>query len=139
MMLVPRRNYDLFDDIFDDPFFRGNENKLMKTDIKENEDSFELIIDLPGFDKNNIKMTINDGYLTINAKNVNNHDEKDKHGKYVRRERYFGECSRSFYVGKNVTEEEVKASYKDGVLKVELPKDDPNKKVPEKKYIQIEG
>lgn len=139
MMLVPRkRDFDLFDDMFDDPFFTRNDNKMMKTDIKENDDNFELEVDLPGFNKDNIKMTIDDGYLTINAKQETNNDEKDNHGKYVRRERYYGECSRSFYVGEDVKEEDIKAKYTDGTLKVEIPKVEPKKELEEKKYIEIE-
>ena len=88
--------------------------------------------------KDNIKMTIDDGYLTINAKQETNNDEKDKHGKYVRRERYYGECSRSFYVGEDVKEEDIKAKYTDGTLKVEIPKVEPKKELEEKKYIEIE-
>ena len=127
MMLVPRkRDFDLFDDMFDDPFFTRNDN------------NFELEVDLPGFNKDNIKMTIDDGYLTINAKQETNNDEKDNHGKYVRRERYYGECSRSFYVGEDVKEEDIKAKYTDGTLKVEIPKVEPKKELEEKKYIEIE-
>lgn len=140
MMLMPRRrDFDLFGDMFDDPFFVSNDNKMMKTDIKENDDNFELEIDLPGFKKDNIKMSIDDGYLTINAKQEDNKDEKDKHGKYVRRERYFGECSRSFYVGDDIKEEDIKAKYKNGTLRVEIPKKEEKKNLPNKKYIQIEG
>lgn len=140
MMLMPRRrDFDLFGDMFDDPFFASNDNKMMKTDIKENDNNFELEIDLPGFKKDNIKMNIDDGYLTINAKQEDNKDEKDKHGKYVRRERYFGECSRSFYVGDDIKEEDIKAKYKNGTLRVEIPKKEEKKNLPNKKYIQIEG
>lgn len=140
MMLMPRRrDFDLFEDMFDDPFFASNDNKMMKTDIKENDNNFELEIDLPGFKKDNIKMSIDDGYLTINAKQEDNKDEKDKHGKYVRRERYFGECSRSFYIGDDIKEEDIKAKYKNGTLRVEIPKKEEKKNLPNKKYIQIEG
>ena len=141
MMLMPRRrDFDLFGDMFDDPFFASsNDNKMMKTDIKENDNNFELEIDLPGFKKDNIKMSIDDGYLTINAKQEDNKDEKDKHGKYVRRERYFGECSRSFYIGDDIKEEDIKAKYKNGTLRVEIPKKEEKKNLPNKKYIQIEG
>ena len=117
----------------------SNDNKMMKTDIKENDNNFELEIDLPGFKKDNIKMSIDDGYLTINAKQEDNKDEKDKHGKYVRRERYFGECSRSFYIGDDIKEEDIKAKYKNGTLRVEIPKKEEKKNLPNKKYIQIEG
>ena len=140
MMLMPRRrDFDLFGDMFDDPFFASNDNKMMKTDIKENDNNFELEIDLPGFKKDDIKMSIDDGYLTINAKQEDNKDEKDKHGKYVRRERYFGECSRSFYVGDDIKEEDIKAKYKNGTLRVEIPKKEEKEKLPDKKYIEIEG
>ena len=140
MMLMPRRrDFDLFGDMFDDPFFTNNDSKMMKTDIKENDNNFELEIDLPGFKKDDIKMSIDDGYLTINAKQEDNKDEKDKHGKYVRRERYFGECSRSFYIGDDIKEEDIKAKYKNGTLRVEIPKKEEKKNLPNKKYIQIEG
>jgi len=140
MMLVPRkRDFDLFGDMFDDPFFNNNDSRMMKTDIKESDDCFEIEVDLPGFNKEDIKMSIDDGYLTINAKETKNNDEKDKHGKYVRRERYYGECSRSFYVGENIKEEDIKAKYKNGTLKIEIPKVEPKKEIPDKKYIEIEG
>ena len=134
MMLVPRNNFDLFDDMFGDPFFTKHENKIMKTDIKERKHSY--VIDLPGFDKKDIKIDVTDGYLTINAK-VSSEDKEDKHEKYVRRERYFGECSRSFYVGENVESENIKASFKNGILSLEIPKVEEQEKLPEKKYIEI--
>ena len=139
MMMIPRRNhFDLFDEMFRDPFFEGTESKVMKTDIKEKKDKYLIDIDLPGYEKEDIKMEISDGYLTVHAsvnKEVN--DEKDK-GKYVRKERYVGECSRSFYVGDNVTEDEIKAKFKNGTLTIEVPKKDDKKELPEKKYIPIE-
>ena len=139
MMMIPRRNhFDLFDEMFRDPFFEGTESKVMKTDIKEKKDKYLIDIDLPGYEKEDIKMEISDGYLTVHAsvnKEVN--DEKDK-GKYVRKERYVGECSRSFYVGDEVTENEIKAKFKNGTLTIEVPKKDDKKELPEKKYIPIE-
>lgn len=139
MMLMPRkRDFDLFEDMFDDPFFTSNDSTMMKTDIKEKDNNFELVVDLPGFKKDDIKMSIDDGYLTINAKQEENNDKKDKDGKYVRRERYFGECSRSFYVGDDISEDDIKAKYKNGTLKIEIPKME-EKKLEDKKYIQIEG
>ncbi len=136
MMLIPRDNFDLFDDIFTDPFFKRNDNKLMRTDIKEHDDNYIISVDLPGYDKENIKVDITDGYLTVSAKtdSENNEDEK---GKYVRRERYFGECSRSFYVGDDISVEDVDASFKNGTLIMEIPKMDSKKELPEKKYIEI--
>lgn len=137
MMLVPRRNFDLLDDIFSDPFFNINDSKIMRTDIKEHDDCFELLIDLPGYNREDIKMNIEDGYLIINAKTSNDIDEKDKKGKFVRKERYYGECSRSFYIGNDVNEEDIKASFKNGTLKIEIPKKEERKQIDEKKYIEI--
>lgn len=137
MMLVPRNNFDLFDDIFGDPFFRKNENKIMKTDIIERDNSYVIDIDLPGFSKEDIKIDVTDGYLTINAKMSSSNKENDKKEKYVRRERYFGECSRSFYVGEDIASDDIKASFKNGILSLEIPKVDEQKKLPEKKYIEI--
>ena len=139
MMMIPRRNhFDLFDEMFRDPFFEGTESKVMKTDIKEKKDKYLIDIDLPGYEKENIKMEISDGYLTVHASvNKEVDDEKEK-GKYVRKERYVGECSRSFYVGENVKEEEIKAKFKNGTLTIEVPKKDEKKELPEKKYIPIE-
>lgn len=137
MMMIPRRNhFDLFDEMFRDPFFEGTESKVMKTDIKEKKDKYLIDIDLPGYEKENIKMEISDGYLTIHA-SVNKEMDDEK-GKYVRKERYVGECSRSFYVGENVKEEEIKAKFKNGTLTIEVPKKDDKKELPEKKYIPIE-
>lgn len=136
MMLVPRKDFDIFDDLFNDPFFNTHENKVMKTDIKEKKDKYELLIDLPGFNKEDIKMHIEDGYLVINAK-TSNKEEKEEKGKYVRKERYYGECSRSFYVGDEITEEDVKANFKNGTLNIEIPKKEETKKLQDKKYIEI--
>ena len=137
MMLVPRRNFDLFDDIFDDSFFMPkNDNKMMRTDIEEKDNNYELAIDLPGMKKDNVKISLEDGYLTIHAKQESKNDEKDKHGKSIRRERYYGEASRSFYVGDEVKEEDIKAKFEDGTLKIEVPKKE-NKQIKNKKYIEI--
>lgn len=146
MFMIPRKNnsLDLWDDIFDDPFFTSNrafgrreENRIMKTDIKELKDKFEITIDLPGYDKENLEMSIEDGYLTIHAK-TSKESTKDEEGKFVRKERFFGECSRSFYVGEEVTEEDIKASFKNGTLTIDVPKKEEKKALPEKKYINIE-
>ena len=137
MMMIPRRNdFDLFDEMFSDPFFTGSENKVMKTDIKEKKDKYVIDMDLPGYEKNDIKIDIQDGYLTVHA-NVNKAETEKDEGKYVRKERYVGECSRSFYVGDNVKEEDIKASFKNGTLKLTLPKERQEKQ-DEKKYIDIE-
>ena len=142
MMLMPRKNYDLFDDFFDDPFFRGelrpekHAMPMMKTDIRENEKEYIIDVDLPGFDKNNIKVDVEDGYLNINASMDESNDKEEK-GKFIRRERYSGECSRSFYVGEDVESEDIKATFKNGILTLEVPKVEEKKKLPEKKYIEI--
>ena len=138
MMMIPRRHdFDLFDDMFRDPFFNESESKLMKTDIKEKKDKYVVDIDLPGYDKEGIKIEIQDGYLTVHAKVDKEDNEKEK-GKYVRKERYMGECSRSFYIGDNIKEEDIKAKFHNGTLTLEIPKKDDPKQLPEKKYIPIE-
>ena len=139
MMMIPRRNhFDLFDEMFRDPFFEGMESKVMKTDIKEKKDKYLIDIDLPGYEKEDIKIEIADGYLTVHASvNKELNDDKEK-GKYVRKERYVGECSRSFYVGENVKEEDIKAKFKNGTLTLEIPKKEDRKEMPDKKYIPIE-
>ena len=111
---------------------------VMKTDVKETETGYEVDIDLPGFKKDEINAKLEDGYLTISAAKGLDKDEKDKKGKYIRRERYAGSMSRSFYVGEGVTEEDIKAKYEDGILRLVVPKKDA-KAVENKKYIAIEG
>lgn len=139
MMMIPRRRneFDLLDEMFRDPFFTGGETKLMKTDIKEKKDKYLVDIDLPGYEKEDIKVEIEDGYLTIHA-TTDSHKEEKEEGKFVRKERYLGECSRSFYIGEDVKEEEIKASFKNGTLELEIPKKEEQKTLPEKKYIQID-
>lgn len=138
MMMIPRRHdFDLWDDMFRDPFFTEGESKLMKTDIKEKKDKYLIDIDLPGYDKEGIKIEIQDGYLTVHAK-VNKEEDDNEKGKFVRKERYTGECSRSFYVGDSVKEEDIKAKFKNGTLTIEVPKKEEHKELEEKKYIPIE-
>ena len=136
-MMVPRRNsngLDIFDDVFADPFFSEKENKIMRTDLKEKDGKYFLEIDIPGFDKDDIKIELQEGYLTITAEKDD--EKEDKHAKYLKRERFSGMCSRSYYVGDNVKEEDIKANFKNGILTIEFPKE-PEKKVEEKKYIPI--
>ena len=135
MMMIPKSNFDLFDDIFGDQFFKRNETKLMKTDIKEADDKYIIDVDLPGYNKEDIKIDVTDGYLTINAKTSS--DNKEEKSKYVRRERYFGECSRSFYVGEDIQSEDINASFRNGILSLEIPKKEEQEKLPEKKYVEI--
>ena len=127
MMMIPkRRDFDLLDDMFGGVFFNEGESKLMKTDIKEKKDEYVIDIDLPGYEKEGIKLNIQDGYLTVHA-TVNKEEKDEEKGKFVRKERYSGECSRSFYVGENVTENEIKAKFKNGTLTIEIPKKEEKK------------
>ena len=141
---------NLFDDLmnFDFPTFPdfGDVDKklygkhaghLMKTDVKEHEDQYEVDIDLPGFKKDEIKLDLENGYLTVSAAKGLDKDEKDKKGKLIRQERYAGSMQRSFFVGEEVTTEDIKAKYENGVLKLNVPKKEA-KKLPEKKTILIE-
>ena len=153
MLLPSIFGENLFDDFFDDvPFFDNRaenqiEKKLygrhahnvMKTDIKETDDNYELIVDLPGFKKDEIKVSLEDGYLTIEAaKGLDEDEQEKKTGKYIRKERYAGTMSRSFYVGEAVNEEDVHAKYEDGILKISVPKKEPEK-IEKNGYISIEG
>lgn len=129
------------DNVFDDNFFMDfkNEKAIGKTDIKELKDNYLLEVELPGFTKEDIKAEVNNGYLIITAEHNNNKEEKDEEGRYIRKERYSGQCMRSFYVGSELKEEDIKAKFENGILKLEVPKKEPEKKVEQKKYIQIEG
>ena len=138
---------NLFDEFFDD-FVRPTRRvvryntpstTIMKTDVKETEGSYELDIDLPGYKKEDVKAELKDGYLTISAATNTSNDQKDENGKYIRRERYYGNCSRSFYLGENITQEDIKARFEDGILKIVVPKKETKPAVEEKKYISIEG
>lgn len=139
MMIPARRNgngLDIFDEIFADPFFGEKENKIMKTDLKEKDGKYMLEIDVPGYDKEDIKIELNEGYLTVSAEKNEEKEDKDKHAKYLKRERFTGMCSRNYYVGEGLKEEDIKASFKNGILSIEFPKE-VEKKVEEKKYIPI--
>ena len=116
-----------------------SDTSLMNTDVKENEKDYELTMSMPGVQKDNVKAELNDGYLTISASTDTNNDEKDKDGHYIRRERYSGSCQRSFYVGKDVTEDDIKASFEDGTLKMTIPKKEAKPAVESKKKIALEG
>ena len=136
MMLVQRKNsFDLFDNFFDDGFFPPKEKNLMKTDIKELKDKYLIDMDLPGFEKENINLSLKNGYLDIKAKSEQSNNE-DKEN-YIRRERFFGECSRSFYVGDDITEEDINAEFKNGILKITIPKKEETEETNEVKKIEI--
>ena len=120
------------------PLYGKNANKIMKTDIREHDGGYELDVDLPGFKKDEINVELENGYLTISATKGLDKDEQDKKGKYIRRERYAGAMQRSFYVGDEVTQEDIKARFEDGILRVSIPKKDAQA-VETKKTIAIEG
>ena len=145
---------NLFDDFMSDfPFFDDrdlrkterklyghNAKRLMKTDIKETEGGYELEMDLPGFTKDEIKVSLENGYMTISAAKGLDKDEQDKKsGRYIRKERYAGSCERSFYVGEDITEEDIKGEFKHGILKLFVPKKEAKPAVEQKKYVSIEG
>ena len=147
MMLPKLFGENLFDDDwmdfpFDRDFWGRTNNKttknLMKTDIREHDAGYELDIDLPGFKKDEIKVELENGYLTISATKGADNDEQDKKGKYIRRERYAGTMQRSFYVGDDVTQEDIKAKFENGILRLSIPKKDA-RTVETKKTIAIEG
>ena len=145
MKLVPRNNNlgfslfdNMFDDMFRDPFFTNSNNtKLMKTDIQEKDNNYILDMDLPGYEKEDIKAQLKDGYLTITAQKNTSNDDRDEEGNYIRRERYCGKCSRSFYVGDSIKEEDIKANFNNGILELTFPKE-AEQKAEEMKYITID-
>ena len=139
---------NLFDDFFNDPFammmpqgrdplYGKHAKNLMKTDVRETEGSYELDIDLPGFRKDEVKLELKDGYLTISAEKGLDKDEEDKKGRVLRQERYAGSCARSFYVGEGVRPEDVKGKFESGILQISLPKAE-QKKLPAQTMIAIE-
>ena len=135
---------DFFDDFFDTPEIRyttynSGRTDLMRTDIRETDGGYEVTMNLPGVRKEDVKAELKDGYLTIQATQNSAKEDKDAEGRYIRRERYTGSCSRSFYVGETVTQEDIKAKFEDGTLKLSIPKKDQKPAVEEKKYISIEG
>ena len=137
---------DSFDKDFERDFWGGKNplygrhaKNLMKTDVKETDNTYEVDIDLPGFKKDEVTASLNNGYLTISAAKGLDKDKKDENGKYIRRERYAGSMSRSFYVGEDITESDVHAKFEDGILKLTLPKKESAKAVEEKGRIAIEG
>lgn len=142
MMMIPRKNsFDVLDNLFDDMLFENSRkgrlySEIMKTDLKEDENEYTLEIDIPGYKKEDIKIELDNGYVTVTAKTEKATDESDKKANYIHKERYFGECSRSYYVGDNITEEDIKASFKNGTLCITVPKKEV-KKLEDKKYIDI--
>ncbi len=135
--LLTNRDYwtdSLFDDFFGDSMFKTNNKHLMRTDIKEDEDKYDLDIEMPGLTKDNIKISLENSYLTIEG-TIEKKEEKEEKRCYIHNERYYGSMSRSYYVGDNVKEEDISARFENGILHIEIPK--LQKKDEEKKYIQI--
>lgn len=148
-MLTPALfNDSLFDDLFsfdlphfgdiDRKLYGKNAPRIMKTDVREHDDSFEAEIDLPGFSKDQIALELKDGYLTVTAQKGHGTEKKDKEGKIIRQERYSGSMQRSFYVGEELTEEDIKAKFDNGVLSVTVPKKEPKAQIPERRRIAIQ-
>ena len=130
---------DLLDDFMGRPFGGHSTNNLMNTDVKETDTGYEVTMNLPGFKKEDVKGELKDGYLTIHATTNSSNDEKDSEGRYIRRERFSGSCSRSFYVGKDVTQDEIKAKFENGTLIFTVPKKEAKPAVEDNNYILIEG
>ena len=141
---------NLFDDFFTPFYYDDKDEKkaekklyghraqnLLRTDIKETKEGYELVIDVPGFKKDEVKVALKDGYLTVSASKGLDRDKKDDKGRYIRRERYCGECSRSFYIGDGITEKDVSAKFEDGILKLSIPKRE-TKALPKPNQIAIE-
>ena len=139
MMMVPYMfNDDLMDDLFNDNWERDFDRAMhsmqprhmfgkrsanvMKTDVRETKDGYDVFVDLPGFKKEDVKLDLQNGYLTVSAHRNSSHEDKDDNGRWLRRERYMGSCSRSFYVGEDVKESDIHASYRNGTLCIQVPK-----------------
>lgn len=145
-------NDTMFSDLFDDPFFEGWRNMdraaacdpnmsagMMSTDVRETDKGYMVDIDMPGFKKDDISLDLQNGYLTVSAHRNSSHEDKDDNGRWLRRERHAGSCSRSFYVGEDVKDSDIHASYKDGTLCLETPKPEAQQQVETKHQIAIEG
>lgn len=149
MMVPMRRNRNLLSELMSDPFdafldaatspMQKMSPTLMRTDIKDHDGGYELTIDLPGFKKDDVQAELKEGYLTIIAKTETESEDKDENGTYVRKERFSGTCSRTFYVGEDIEQDDIKAKFENGVLKVDVPKRQDQPKLEEKKTIAIEG
>lgn len=144
-MLMP----SIFGDTMLDDFFgfptrdayrrQSNVNGLMQTDVKEDETGYDVTMNLPGFKKEDVQAELKDGYLVITATTDTSKEDKDDNGKYLRRERYTGSCKRSFYVGEDVTKEDISAKFQDGILDLRIPKKEALPKPEQSSFIAIEG
>ena len=147
MLMTNFLGENLFDDFFSD-FIRPERralncstsaSSLMRTDVKDTEDGYELHVELPGYKKENVSAELKDGTLLITASTQSENEEKDEKGKFIRRERFSGNCSRSFYVGDAVEQEDIKAKFEDGILKILVPKKENKPELEKRKFIAIEG
>ena len=147
-MLVPARSRNMLNTMLTDPFdaffdsmapIQKTTPSVMRTDIREKDDEFDLTIDLPGFKKDDVSAELKDGYLTVTAQTSSTSEEKDEKGTWIRQERFSGKCSRSFFVGEDIEEEDIRAKFEDGLLKITVPKVHPQPKLEEKRTIAIEG
>ena len=129
-------DFDLFDDVFGVPMFSND--RIMRTDVEESEAHYTLKMDLPGYQKEDVSISLNRGNLTISAKRNTSKDEKDEQGNILRQERFTGNCSRTFSIGKDVKDTDIHASFKDGILTITVPKQQQKKELPEHNYITIE-
>ena len=129
-------DFDLFDDVFGVPMFSSD--RIMRTDVEESDDHYTLKMDLPGYQKEDVTVSLNRGNLTISAKRNTSKDEKDDRGNILRQERFTGNCSRTFSVGTDVKDTDIHASFKDGIMTVTVPKVEQKKELPEHNYITIE-
>lgn len=135
-MLIPRNDiYDWFDDFVGERNFPRQNNNWMKTDIREMGENYQLEIDIPGFKKEDLKVELNNGYLTVTASSETN-NENDENNHYIHRERTYGKCSRNFYIGNNIKQNDIKANFKDGTLFINYPKS--ISKENEKTFIDIQ-
>ena len=146
--LMPRRNRSLFDAFMMDPFdtffpaapvSHSTQQQFMRTDIRQHDDGFELTIDLPGFNKEDVHAQLKDGVLSITAETNSENEEKDEKGTYIRKERFSGKCSRSYYIGDDIEEADIKARFENGTLKILVPKKQPVPEIESTKTIAIEG
>ena len=149
MMVPMRRNRNLLSTLMTDPFdtfcdaasapMQKMAPTLMRTDIKETDEGYEMTIDLPGFKKDDVQAELKDGYLSITAQTQRESEDKDEKGTFVRKERFSGKCSRTFFVGEDIEDDDIKAKFEDGILKIGVPKKQEQPKLEEKKTIAIEG
>lgn len=133
---------DFFDDFATSAYYRPNRIgtiPAMKADVQELDNAYQIDLELPGFQKEDLKAELKDGYLTIQATHQDKNEEKDEKGRYIRQERYTGHYQRSFYVGEDVTQEDVHAAFENGILKLNIPKKETQPRINEAKTIMIEG